>query len=149
MIILHVKEEYERLMVWPLNMTSGFHEMRDWIELGYLRYDCKILIARTNNGGLRHSGFINTFRFHGDVLQWKLFIALLVLCAGNSPVTRASHAGVDVSLPDYIDRLRQERRNSSTLAMELHDDRWPVNSPHKGPVTRKMFPFDDVIMSLW
>ena len=23
--------------------------------------------------------------------------------------------------------------------------RWPVNSPHKGPVTRKMFPFDDVI----
>ena len=24
----------------------------------------------------------------------------------------------------------------------------PVNSPHKGPVTRKMFPFDDVIMFL-
>ena len=23
---------------------------------------------------------------------------------------------------------------------------WPVNSPHKGPVTRKMFPFDDVII---
>ena len=25
---------------------------------------------------------------------------------------------------------------------------WPVNSPHKGPVMRKMFPFDDVIMNL-
>ena len=24
--------------------------------------------------------------------------------------------------------------------------RWPVNSPHKGPVKRKMFPFDDVVM---
>ena len=24
---------------------------------------------------------------------------------------------------------------------------WPVNSPHKGPVTRKIFPFDDGIMS--
>ena len=24
--------------------------------------------------------------------------------------------------------------------------RWPVNSPHKGPVTRKVFPFDDGIM---
>ena len=24
----------------------------------------------------------------------------------------------------------------------------PVNSPHKWPVTRKMFPFDDVIMNL-
>ena len=26
--------------------------------------------------------------------------------------------------------------------------RWPVNSPHRGPVTRKMFSFDDVIMIL-
>ena len=25
----------------------------------------------------------------------------------------------------------------------------PVNSPHKGPVTRKMFPFDDVIMGIF
>ena len=25
---------------------------------------------------------------------------------------------------------------------------WPVNSPHKGPVTRKMSPFDDVIMDI-
>ena len=25
--------------------------------------------------------------------------------------------------------------------------RWPVNSPHKGPTTRKIFPFYDVIMS--
>ena len=27
------------------------------------------------------------------------------------------------------------------------DQRKPINSPHKGPVTRKMFPFDDVIMA--
>ena len=25
-------------------------------------------------------------------------------------------------------------------------NRWPVDSPHKGPVSRKMFPFDDIIM---
>ena len=30
------------------------------------------------------------------------------------------------------------------LCVGIH--RWPVNSPHKGPVTGKMFPFDDVIM---
>ena len=30
------------------------------------------------------------------------------------------------------------------LCEEFTGDRW--NSPHKGPVTRKMFPFDDVIM---
>ena len=27
-----------------------------------------------------------------------------------------------------------------------HNERWPVNSQHKWPVTRKMFPCDDVIM---
>ena len=30
------------------------------------------------------------------------------------------------------------------LCARIH--RWPVNSPHKGPVTRKMFPFGDFIM---
>ena len=30
------------------------------------------------------------------------------------------------------------------LARGIH--RWPVNSPHKWPVTQKMFPWDDVIM---
>ena len=29
---------------------------------------------------------------------------------------------------------------------EVTVHRWPVNSPHKGTVTRKIFPFDDVIM---
>ena len=33
-----------------------------------------------------------------------------------------------------------------SLAFVRGIHRWPVNSPHKGPVTRKMFPFDDVIM---
>ena len=30
---------------------------------------------------------------------------------------------------------------------EFASDRWPVNSLHKGPVTQKMFPFDDVMGS--
>ena len=30
------------------------------------------------------------------------------------------------------------------LCRRIH--RWPVNSSHKGPVARKMFPFDDVII---
>ena len=36
--------------------------------------------------------------------------------------------------------------SSASLAFERGIHRWPVNSPHKGPVTRKMFPLDDVIM---
>ena len=33
------------------------------------------------------------------------------------------------------------------LCGEFTGDRWPVNSSHKWPVTRKIFPFDDVIMA--
>ena len=40
-------------------------------------------------------------------------------------------------------------QSSASLAFVRGIHRWPVNSPHKGPVTRKMFPFDDVIMLRW
>ena len=40
----------------------------------------------------------------------------------------------------------KENQNSASPAFLGGIHRWPVNSPHKGPVTRKMFPFDDVIM---
>ena len=43
------------------------------------------------------------------------------------------------------DQSKHQRSASLAFVWEIH--RWPVNSPHKWPVTRKMFPFDDVIMS--
>ena len=43
---------------------------------------------------------------------------------------------------------RKQYQSSASLAFVRGLHRWPVNSPHKGPVTRKMFPFDDVIMYL-
>ena len=43
---------------------------------------------------------------------------------------------------DADERKYQTRRH--WLLRAIH--RWPVNSPHKGQVTRKLFPFDDVIM---
>ena len=39
-----------------------------------------------------------------------------------------------------------KRQSYATLAFVQGIHRWAVNSPHKWPVTRKMFPFDDVIM---
>ena len=39
-----------------------------------------------------------------------------------------------------------KHQSSASLAFVRGIHRWPVNSPHKGPVTRKMFPVDDVVM---
>ena len=41
---------------------------------------------------------------------------------------------------------QRKHQNSASLAFVRGVHRRPVNSPHKGPVTRKMFPFGDVIM---
>ena len=42
---------------------------------------------------------------------------------------------------------QRTHQSSPSLAFVRGIHRWPVNSPHKWPVTRKMFPFHDVIMS--
>ena len=46
----------------------------------------------------------------------------------------------------YSDAEQRKHQSSASLAFVWGIHRWPVNSPHKWPVTRKMFPFDDVIM---
>ena len=43
---------------------------------------------------------------------------------------------------------QRKHQSSASLAFVRRIHRWPVNSPHKGPATRKMFPFDDVIMQI-
>ena len=42
---------------------------------------------------------------------------------------------------------QRKHQISASLAFVRGIHRWPVNSPHKWPVTRKMFPFDDVTMA--
>ena len=41
---------------------------------------------------------------------------------------------------------QRKHQSSAPLAFVRGIHRSPVNSPHQGPVTRKIFPFDDVIM---
>ena len=47
----------------------------------------------------------------------------------------------------YSGANQRKHQSSASLAFVRGIHRWPVNSPHKGPVTRKVFPFDDVIMN--
>ena len=47
----------------------------------------------------------------------------------------------------YSNADQSKHQSSASLAFVREIHRGPVNFPHKGPVTRKMFPFDDVIMN--
>ena len=45
----------------------------------------------------------------------------------------------------YSGADQRKHQNSASLASVRGIHRWLVNSPYKGPVMRKMFPFDDVV----
>ena len=46
----------------------------------------------------------------------------------------------------FFRRRSKKISNSASLAFVRGIYEWLVDSPHKGPVTRRMFPFDDVFM---
>ena len=69
---------------------------------------------------------------------------------GVAPVTMDAIASLFTSLTIvystvYSDADQRKRQSSVSLAFVWGIHRGSVNSPHKWPVTRKMFPFDDVI----
>ena len=78
---------------------------------------------------------IRIFVRNGITLHWRHH-------RGNSVQIYQPHLTV------YIGAYQRKHQSSASLAFMQGIHRWPVNSPHNGPVTRKMFPFDDVIMKL-
>ena len=69
-------------------------------------------------------------------LRWRQMGAIASQITSLSIVYSTVYSGADQS----------KHQSSASLAFVWGIHRGPVNSPHKGPVTRKMFPFDDVIM---
>ena len=63
----------------------------------------------------------------------------VIMSAMVSQITSLTVVYSDV----YPGTDQRKHQSSASLAFV----RRPVNSPHKGPVTRKIFPFDDVIMA--
>ena len=54
---------------------------------------------------------------------------------------------VESTVHSGADQRKHQSSALLTFVREFH--RWPVNSSHKWPVTRKMFQFGDVIMYCW
>ena len=69
----------------------------------------------------------------------------------NDVITSATASQITsltiIYLTVYSGADQRKHQSSASLAFVWGIHRWPVNSPHKWPVTRKMFPFDDVIMT--
>ena len=89
--------------------------------------------------------------FNTNPGYWKISVAYILILytdviIGTMASQITSLAIVYMYLTVYLDADQGKPQSSAPLAFVRGIHRWPVNSPHKGPVTRKMFPFDDVIM---
>ena len=66
----------------------------------------------------------------------------VIMSAMVSQITRLT--SVYSNVYSVADQRKHQSFASLAFARGIHQ--WPVNSPHKGLVTRTMFPFDDVVM---
>ena len=85
---------------------------------------------------------------HIDVIKSILFCLIWDTLCDAMMGTMASQITSLTSVYStvYSGADQRKHQSSASLAFVWGIHRWPVNSPHKWPVTRKMFPFDDVIM---
>ena len=109
--------------------TSGFHNVGicQWFEMPW----CSCNVYVNEMGYLILSHFLHHY---DDVIMGTIASQITRLTSVYSKV----YSGADQS----------KHQSSASLAFVWGIHRGPVNSPHKRPVTRKMFPFDDVIMML-
>ena len=75
------------------------------------------------------------YMFEVCSLQWRHMASQIT---GVSIICSTACTGTD----------QRKHQSCATLAFVRGVQRWPVNSSHERPITRKLFPFDDVIMLL-
>ena len=116
----HLVMQLAKLQIYTLNLTTTF-------------WHCKKKSHYFWTGVYMSVNTKNDFDWS---LQWR----------PNEPDGVSNHQFHGCLLNRYSGADQRKHQSSASLAFVWGIHRWPVNSPHKWPVTRKMFPFDDVIV---
>ena len=145
---------------WCFIMGLSFYRIR-WITVIYLLLSSKLQQWHMDNNTyvgdvtLKEMGIISWYQMAtnhcqerkvpiiarpmlGGIYYWKHKIYICIFCQFKK---------IDMS-PGSWNYLADQRKHQSPASLDFvrRIHRGQVNSPHKGPGTRKMFPFDDVIM---
>ena len=107
---------------------SGINYDKIWSKYGISTHKMHVKVSL---GNVSHFvlGF-SIVHHYGDVIMGAIAYQITSLTVVYSTV--------------YSDADQRKHQSSLAFVREIH--RGTVNSPHKWPVTRKMFPFDDIIM---
>ena len=116
--------------LWP---SDAIWRHRSWPTLARVMAWCRYPISQRP---MELSDFSrrNLCTHYGDVIMGAMasrITSLTIVCT-------TVYSGAD----------QRKHQSSASLAFVRGIHRGPVNSPHKRPVTRKMSPFDDVIMKI-
>ena len=110
----------------------------------YTRLTCLISMICPYSSGMIHwnrndhmsSPIAVNYLLFKDALQWR----------HNDHDSVSNHQPHGCLLNRLFRRRSKKTSKLRVTGLCVGNSPGPVNSPHKGPVTRKMFPFDDVIM---
>ena len=133
------------MSTWTLSWMKLF--LDDFFAVSIvLLFNC---ISRSPNIDMRALAWVMTWRrtateqlFNNDeevrhpTLRWR----------HNDHNGVSNHQPHDCLLSRLFRRRSKKTSKLRVTGLCVGNSPGPVNSPHKGPVTRKMFPFDDVIM---
>ena len=140
--------------VFDVNVLNRFrhniyaHHLQCWCQLLFLIMAILTLLIKNRIIGFSFPGISRHWNGLKSLL-WKTSIlsTISLLWRQNGCDGVSNHQPRDCLLNRLFRRRSKKKlQSSASLAFENGIHLWPVNSPHKGPVTRKMFPFDDVIM---
>ena len=102
-----------------------------WISISFEIILQIVIINTSSEIGLQWVPY-NSFDHYNDVIMSTMMSQITSLTIVYSTV--------------YSGANQRKHQSSAPLAFVKGIHRRPVNSPHKWPITRKVFPFDDVIM---
>ena len=125
------------------NFTCVLHRGKSMVDYMLIRYDCwkfcldfKVELMSDIIEAVSCSELLS------NACKWLIHYNDVIMSAMSSQIT--SHTIVYSTV--YSDADQRKHQSSASLAFVRGIHRGPVNSPHKWPVTRKMLPFDDVII---
>ena len=130
--------EYER---YPGRYDGTVCSMAHLSNVGYTREICNRWVG--NQEECMDAAVANAC-VSSSVYNWELIKARTLQWRHNERDGISNLQPHDCLLNSLFKHRKHRSPASRAFVGGIH--RWPVNSPHKGPVTRKRFPFDDVII---
>ena len=137
-----LKLEFQRILFLKVQFTIFQHWFRWWLGANQATSISEPMMVRLlTHIRVNRPQWVNFHWSNHFHVRWSHYSDVIM----TTMVSQITSLAIVYSIV-YSVANQRKHQSSVSLAFVRRIHRWPVNSSHKRPVTRKMFPFDDVIM---